>query len=371
MKINSITHKGTPRKQLVGYLHGKQVRRWFDTEAEALTFWRTATKEAAKGAANVATLSETHRALCVTAIERATKGGYDLLAALGHYESYLRTKPAVSLTVAECVVRFLEAKEGRGLRDRSLDGLRATGNSFALHIGNRAVTDVAKSDVEAYLKPTWSGQTKNGYLTRLSTFFSWCVKAGYVTSNPVALVERFRVQQTAPCVLTVEQARTLLDTVVRVDKELLPYFALGMFCGIRPHELSSVKWENVNFEEQIVEVGVGASKTSERRLVTLSDNCIAWLNTETRPTCGALIGDTNLRKRIDAVWAASGLERGQDVARHSFASYHVALHKDAAKTAHELGHKGDTSMLFRHYRNVVKPSDAAAFFALTPTIKPA
>ena len=368
MKINSIIHNGTPRKQLVGYLHGKQVRRWFDTDAEALKFWNTATKEAAKGAANVATLSETDRALCVTAIERASKGGYDILAALGHYESYLRTKPSVSLTVSEAVVKFLDAKEGRGLRDRSLDGLRATGNSFALHCGNRAVAAIAKGDVESYLKAEWSGLTKNGYLTRLSTLFAWCVKAGYAVSNPVALVERFRVQQTAPCVLTVDHARTLLDTVVRVDKGLLPFFVLGLFCGIRPHELTSVKWENVNVEEKLVEVEATSSKTSERRLVTLSDNCIAWLQTETRPTCGALAGDTNLRKRIDAVWAASGLVRGQDVARHSFASYHVALHKDAAKTAHELGHKGDTSMLFRHYRNVVKPSDAAEYFALSPTL---
>lgn len=368
MKINSIIHNGTPRKQLVGYLHGKQVRRWFDTEAEALKFWNTATKEASKGAANVATLSETHRALCVTAIERASKGGYDLLAALGHYESYLRTKPTVSLTVSDAVAKFLVEKEGRGIRDRSIESLRAVCNSFALHCGNRAVAAVAKSDVESYLKAEWSGQTKNGYLTRLNTFLAWCMKAGYVTSNPVALVERFRVQQTAPCVLAVDHARTLLDTVVRVDKELLPYFALGMFCGIRPHELSSVKWENVNVDEKLVEVGAGASKTRERRLVTLSDNCIAWLNTETRPTTGALIGASNLRKRIDAVWAASGLERGHDVLRHSFASYHVALHKDAAKTAHELGHKGDTSMLFRHYRNVVKPTDAAAFFDLKPLV---
>lgn len=368
MKINSIIHNGTNRKQLVGYLHGKQIRRWFDTEAEALAFWRTATKEAAKGASNVATLSETHRALCVTAIERATKGGYDLLAALGHYESYLRTKPTISLTVAECVSQFLTAKEGRGLRDRSLDSLRATGNSFALHCGNRAVSAVAKLDVESYLKAEWSAVTKNGQLTRLNTLFAWCVKAGYAVSNPVALVERFRVQQTAPCVLTVAQARTLLDTVVLVDKGLLPYFALGMFCGIRPHELSSVKWENVNVEEKLVEVEASSSKTSERRLVTLPDNCIAWLQTETRPTTGAVNGGVNLRKRLDAVWAASGLVRGQDVARHSFASYHVALHKDAAKTAHELGHKGDTSMLFRHYRNVVKPNDAAEYFSLVPTL---
>jgi len=46
--------------------------------------------------------------------------------------------------------------------------------------------------------------------------------------------------------------------------------------------------------------------------------------------------------------------------RHGFASYHLAHFKDAAKLALELGHN-DQELLFRHYRELVKPEAAAKY----------
>ena len=46
--------------------------------------------------------------------------------------------------------------------------------------------------------------------------------------------------------------------------------------------------------------------------------------------------------------------------RHSFASYHLALHESADKTALEMGHR-DTRMLFRHYREIVTKGEAVEY----------
>jgi integrase len=51
--------------------------------------------------------------------------------------------------------------------------------------------------------------------------------------------------------------------------------------------------------------------------------------------------------------------------RHSFASYHLAHHKNAASTAAELGHTSPV-MLYRHYREVVLPDAAAAWWQVVP-----
>jgi hypothetical protein len=51
--------------------------------------------------------------------------------------------------------------------------------------------------------------------------------------------------------------------------------------------------------------------------------------------------------------------------RHSFASYHLAHFRDAAKLALELGHT-DQVLIFRHYRELVKPDEAAKYWNIRP-----
>mgnify|MGYP002052344129 CR=1 FL=1 len=52
--------------------------------------------------------------------------------------------------------------------------------------------------------------------------------------------------------------------------------------------------------------------------------------------------------------------------RHSYASYHLAEHKDSARLALELGHT-NSALIFRHYRELVKPKDAARWWQIMPT----
>ena len=54
-----------------------------------------------------------------------------------------------------------------------------------------------------------------------------------------------------------------------------------------------------------------------------------------------------------------------DIMRHSYASYHLAFHQSADKTALEMGHR-DTQMLFRHYRELVTKEEAQAYWKIEP-----
>jgi integrase len=56
-----------------------------------------------------------------------------------------------------------------------------------------------------------------------------------------------------------------------------------------------------------------------------------------------------------------------DVLRHSFASAHYAFHRDPARTAMTLGHNNQ-DMLLTHYRDLMKPSDAAKYWQIVPEI---
>jgi len=56
-------------------------------------------------------------------------------------------------------------------------------------------------------------------------------------------------------------------------------------------------------------------------------------------------------------WPQNGL-------RHSYATYRLAQCQDAAKVALEMGNT--PTMIFRHYRELVLPQDAAAWWSISP-----
>ena len=73
------------------------------------------------------------------------------------------------------------------------------------------------------------------------------------------------------------------------------------------------------------------------------------------------------RELLDAAREAAGIEMWPNNAlRHSFASYHLARFQDAAALAHELGHTNAT-LIYQHYRQVVRPAQAARYWKITPT----
>jgi hypothetical protein len=57
-------------------------------------------------------------------------------------------------------------------------------------------------------------------------------------------------------------------------------------------------------------------------------------------------------------WPSNGV-------RHSFSSYHLAHFKDAARLALELDHT-DQELLFRHYRELPTPEQAAKYWDIRP-----
>ena len=74
----------------------------------------------------------------------------------------------------------------------------------------------------------------------------------------------------------------------------------------------------------------------------------------------------NARKLIDAARIRSGFEKWPSNAlRHSFASYFLAKFQDAAALALQMGHT-TTGMIFTHYREVVAPEHADAYWQIVP-----
>jgi len=144
-----------------------------------------------------------------------------------------------------------------------------------------------------------------------------------------------------------------------------PYVTLGLFAGLRPFETVRLKRGDINLGARVLTVTGKRSRSRSRRHVTISGNLAQWLDGWDPP------GHTywHVRDMIQAAAKASGVELAPDVLRHSFASHHLALHRDAALTAHEMGHHNQET-LYRHYRELVSQEDARAYFEISPSVLP-
>jgi integrase len=174
---------------------------------------------------------------------------------------------------------------------------------------------------------------------------------------------RAKAIESEPGILTPEQFTALLTNA---SPEMLPYWAIGGFAGLRRAELERLEWRDIDFESNLIEVTPAKSKTASRRHVEILPALAAWLtpyrrNRSLHPVC-----PVNLHVRMQVDRERAGITNWPSNAlRHSYASYHLAHFQDAPKTALQLGHT-DTDMVFSYYRQRVKPAAAKAWWLIMP-----
>ncbi len=113
----------------------------------------------------------------------------------------------------------------------------------------------------------------------------------------------------------------------------------------------------INLDTKVITIPAGISKTRQQRQVEISPNLAAWLEAFPGP-----ILPTNHRRMIAATRKAHQLTH--DEMRHSFISYHVALHRSVGDAALQAGNS--ETIVKRHYLNLHPREDGAKFFSICP-----
>jgi integrase/recombinase XerD len=224
------------------------------------------------------------------------------------------------------------------------------------------VADIASSNVDHWIQSLNVGpQTQNNFRAVLSALWTFAVRRGYAAANVIQLVDKSSVVRDHVPTFSVAQLGRLLAAA---PPEYLPVLAIGAFAGLRPEEINKLSWEDIDFHERTIRVNASAAKTRKKRFAEIPDNLLAWL----QPYAGRIgpVAPPNLQKIRRKTMKAAGIEKWPpDVLRHSFASTHYAFHRNPAHTALLLGHR-DQNMLLTHYRDLVKPSEAARYWSLAP-----
>ncbi len=313
-------------------------------------------------------LTDELRREAVECQQRLEPIGVTLTEAVDHFLKHVQATQR-SEKIEVLADAFQQAVKKNGASVRYQDDLRSRLRRFCSDFGEKYASEVQTRDIEIWLSSLQvAGQTRNNYRRVLHTFFEYAVNMAYTPSNPVAKAGKAKATPGRIEIFTPEEMRILLRDA---KGDILAHLLFGGFAGLRDAEIGRLHWEQVKPERGHIDLSGSVTKTAARRLVTIQPNLLKWL--EKFAFKQGPIRQPNWNKRIKA-WKESIAENeieSERVAwkanalRHSYASYHMAKFKDAAETAHELGHTSLT-VVYRHYREVVEPGEAANWWALTP-----
>lgn len=348
-------------------VNGKRERQFFRTKDDAERKLATIKKKLRKEGEKALLISDALRIEAIECSESLKPLNVSLRVAVDFYIAHHKAA-AQSCTVESAVTEYLKNQELKRRSERHIADLNYRLGVFNEEFGTRSIGTLSVHEVEAWLHGLGQApKSLNNFHTAVSALFSFSVKRAYTPANPFDAIDKVRVPAKAPGILSPEQCEKLLNAA---DSKILPLLAIQAFCGVRSAETLRLSWSDIDTNRGHVQVAAEHAKGARRRLVDIPDNLKEWL----RPYAN-LSGKLWLRSQMEfyrdldaARVSASITEWPSNALRHSFASYHLAYHQNAAALALQMGHTSQT-MIFSNYREVVTREDAEAYWSIRPKAK--
>ena len=265
-----------------------------------------------------------------------------------------------NITVAALLDKFASLKQA-DWRPTTARNFKYGASKLTEKHGNLSLIELTTFVLQEWLNSFTPAQACHMART-MSPAFSYAVRQGMLPSSPFEKVELPKKQKKeAIDVFTPAEARKLLATA---PDDCKAAFAMLLFAGIRPNELTLLKWENVR--DGFIHITPGVAKTVQVRNVEIEPNLAAWLGkyrlADTENIC-----PLNWRRKSMATRAEAGLSSRPDAARHSYATYHLQKYKNKPALEENMGHMAGSDVLMRHYRAASTPAVAAEYWSIYPS----
>jgi integrase len=296
-----------------------------------------------------------------------------------------------SEVIEEIKAEKLEMLKSGTLRENSEKAFRLRSQKVEDAFGASLVRDLTLDEVKDWIVSLdLAPRTKKNELNCLHEILLHSVARKYVKENVLdglTRSDRSRLygvdEDREPEILTPKEADRLIRAAQKhKNLDLMGAVTLGLFCGIRTEEIKKLKWKDIHLDEGFVTIGRDIAKKRSIRNVTLCDNSLKWLSlcpdktgfvTRSDFFCdydrrfNKLLRHAEFTEKIEkngktiekVVWKKNAM-------RHSFGTYHFALHGDSIKTSNELGHKQGDGVLFAHYRALATKKQAEKYFGIVP-----
>lgn len=280
--------------------------------------------------------------------------------------------PAICVAVAEYLAQR-ERDVARGdLSEESLKDLRQVTKNLTAHAGHADISAFGPERLRAFLDSfPVSARTRYNIRVRISSLFTFAKRKGWIAANPCADVS-VKVRRHEIVILSVEEVEQLLRCAEASKHRdvLVPYVCLCVFASLRPFECQRLDWRQIDFETNHIHVLAHTSKRRESRYVQIEPTLREWLIPYAKAS-GPIIG-RNFRKQFESLLRVAGYGPKRrwvaDVLRHTGASMLLAIKRNKALVAEELG--TSVQVLRKNYIVPILPATAMRFWALSPRVAP-
>ena len=292
-------------------------------------------------------------------------------------------------TFAAVLDQVIAAKESSGVTGRHLRDVKQKAGRFGQVVGERPIASIERGEIREWLNGlrvvikgeigqpdrdggALSAESRNCYRRVLGLVFSFALREGYISGNPIAAVDAAKTALKPVGIFTPNEARSLLHAARAhcFDEEghpaelssILPAVAIGFFGGLRPEETHPLFWSQVDFENKQIDITKG-KRAARPRYAPITDTLLAWLEPYRRSE--GRVCPVSLWRTLRKVRRKAGLMQWpKDVLRHSFASYTLPISPDVHALAAAMGNS--VQVIHNHYRRPVRAETARAFWAILP-----
>ncbi len=398
----------------VAYYQGtKRVRQKFSDLAEARREAEFAAVKLANGESEVLKLNGGDRADYVRSMQklREWKPDANLYLSVTDYVAVMRRLPDnVSLnesvefylkrhpiglpakTVREVVDELIASKTSAGKSDVYIKDLTLRLGAFADNFNVR-ISTVTGKEIETYIRGlktlgadesqrrSRAGRTQNNIRRLVSTLFKFGIKRGYLPKDhdEIGGVEKATVDSSEIEVFSPAELQKLFDACIkpvvergksRTREEMIPYLAIAAFCGLRAAEIQRLDWSEVHLTgtERFVEIKAGAPKPPHHAPCRSPNNCAAWLERYAQ-TSDTVINLSRADKQLSLY-----LAKNPRAMKHNGIA--PLVHQLQARRCERRGpsrpRSGEIqrSMVFKHYRQLVRDSEGREWFSIVPPKQP-
>lgn len=344
---------------------GRVRRRWFVSRAERdREFARLVAIDREEGRRALAVSSGD--ADLLADLRRILPEGCDPRVAARYYVEHAAAR--ASMPLGEAIRAFLRRQQARGVSPEYMQHLGLAMDRLRGALGDVDVAAVSSGQMLGLLSGLpFAPVTVAGHFRMFQAFFRWCEESRIVAESPMRPLRPPRQPEREPEFMRADDVARLFSAAERVAPQFCWVLALSFFAGLRSSSIFRLEVGDLDFAQRGIRLRGDRHKTGRRFFVQgFEPNLWAWLD----PLRGAgelqrWPSSTAIKLRASCV-AAAGVRYPHNGGRHSFATYHVALHGSADRTATLLTHMGSVAMLYSHYRGNAATEEARRYFSVAP-----
>lgn len=179
------------------------------------------------------------------------------------------------LNLQEIIQLYKLDMESQGYAKTTIRNTMYSLNEFVKYM-NKNLENITLIDLKYYIsykKQKVQPTTLNGLITKIKTFFSWCLEEGYITTNPSDKLKKIKEGNKVREPLSIENIEKLrLGCKTERERALIEFL---LSTGMRISEVANVKISDLDFtNNKLKTIGKG----NKERIIFFNDKCKLYLS---------------------------------------------------------------------------------------------